>query len=188
MSSVRHILVCPKAEETTEETDATEATEPTEAATTEATEPTEAATTEQEAYTEAQWADCLARAEEILQQWKDGEATEDSFAALATAHTEDTGSAANGGLYEGITPTSNYVPNFLNWSVDMSRQSGDTDIVQSDYGYHIMYFVSGEAHWLSEARTQLLAERTQTFLEQARERFPMKVNYKKIALAELELA
>ena len=31
--------------------------------------------------------------------------------------------------------------NFKNWYLDESRQPGDTGIVQSEYGYHIMYFV-----------------------------------------------
>ena len=30
---------------------------------------------------------------------------------------------------------------FQDWSLDESRQTGDTGIVKTDYGYHIMYFV-----------------------------------------------
>lgn len=178
VSSVRHILVCPKAEETTEE----------EGTSTEATETTEATEAETEGFTDAQWAACLAEAEKILEEWKNGEATEESFAALVATYTEDPGSASTGGLYENITPTSSYVENFLNWSVDMSRQPGDTGIVQTEYGYHIMYFVSGEAQWINTARTQLLSERTSKLISDATEAHPMTVTYKKIALSELELA
>ena len=30
---------------------------------------------------------------------------------------------------------------FQDWSLDESRKTGDTGIVETDYGYHIMYFV-----------------------------------------------
>ena len=33
------------------------------------------------------------------------------------------------------------VTNFNDWCFDASRKTGDTDIVESSYGYHIMYFV-----------------------------------------------
>ena len=82
-----------------------------------------------------------AEAEGILAQFKAGDATEEAFAALATEKTDDTGSAANGGLIEHILPTSNLVPSFRDWAVDASRKAGDTDIIESQYGYHVMYYV-----------------------------------------------
>ena len=33
------------------------------------------------------------------------------------------------------------VTNFNDWCFDEARKSGDTGIVESTYGYHIMYFV-----------------------------------------------
>jgi len=80
-------------------------------------------------------------AEELLAQWKEGEATEESFIALAKEKSEDTGSAAEGGLIEEIHRDSGLVTNFKNWAIDDSRKVGDTGIVDSDYGYHIMFYV-----------------------------------------------
>ncbi len=40
-----------------------------------------------------------AKAEELLEEWKNGDATEESFAELAGAWLEDGGSSLNGGLY-----------------------------------------------------------------------------------------
>ena len=159
VSSVRHILIAPETEEDTQTTE----------------------------YTQEQLDACKAKAEALLQQWKDGEATEESFVALVSENTADTASAATGGLYENITPASNYMEAFLAWSVDVTRKPGDTGIVQTDYGYHIMYFVSGESWWLSEARTQLQADRTTQMREDAKAAYPMKVNYKNITLAEPKL-
>ncbi len=96
-------------------------------------------------------------AEAIYKEWKKGDATEDSFAALAKEKTDDTGSAENGGLYEDINADSSYVPEFLNWSIDGSRKPGDTEIIKTDYGYHIMYFVSksGEPKFMGDIRKEI---------------------------------
>lgn len=81
-----------------------------------------------------------ASAEEILNEWKAGDATEDSFAALAEAKSTDSGSNTNGGLYENVYP-GQMVTAFNDWCFDSARKSGDTDIVETSYGYHVMYFV-----------------------------------------------
>lgn len=162
ISSVRHILIAPEGGIKNEETGET-------------------------TYSEDEWNAALAEAEKILQEWKDGEATEDSFGKLATTHTDDTGSADTGGLYENIAPGSNYVEEFLDWAIDMTRKTGDTGIVKTQFGYHIMYFVGGEPQWLSQAETQLLSERTTAMIDDAEAKWPIEVNYRKIALAELEL-
>ena len=90
-------------------------------------------------YSDEEKAAALAEAEDLLATFKAGEATEDAFAALANENSDDTGSNTTGGLYEDIYP-GQMVTNFNDWVFDASRQSGDTGIVESDYGYHVMYF------------------------------------------------
>lgn len=85
-------------------------------------------------------ADAKAKAEDILAQWQAGEATEASFSALAMQESAD-GSKYTGGLIDGITPDSSLVESFKNWCLDASRKPGDTGVVESDYGAHVMYFV-----------------------------------------------
>lgn len=89
---------------------------------------------------EASWAEALKKAEEVLDEWKSGDATEDSFAELANANSTDTGSNTAGGLYENVY-AGQMVTEFNDWCFDSSRKAGDTDIVKSEFGYHIMYFV-----------------------------------------------
>lgn len=130
-ANVRHVLVAAEQDE--------EATEPT-----------------QEQYDAA-----YAQAEELLNQWKAGEATEDSFAELAKENSADTGSAENGGLISNISSNSGYVETFTDWALDPSRQPGDTGIVQNTgsttKGWHIMYYVSsGDPIWKQNAATGLL--------------------------------
>jgi parvulin-like peptidyl-prolyl isomerase len=106
--------------------------------------------------TDEQKAAAKAKAEELLEQWKVGGSTEDSFAALAQTESADTVSAAEGGLISGITPTSSYVESFRDWAVDPSRKIGDTGIVESSYGYHIMYYVGdGDPVWKSTVDANL---------------------------------
>ena len=110
------------------------------------------------------FADAKVEAEKILKEWKDGKATEDSFAALAKEKTDDTGSKETGGLYEDITSTSSYVPEFLNWSL-ASHKKGDTGIIKTDYGYHIMYFVGADKtqKWESDVRAAIASEEFNNF-------------------------
>lgn len=98
-------------------------------------------TNEDGTYTDEAKAAAKESAQSILDEWKNGDATEDSFAALANERSNDTGSNTNGGLYEDIYP-GQMVTEFNDWCFDPARSAGDTDIVETTYGYHIMYFSS----------------------------------------------
>ena len=93
-------------------------------------------------YSDEEKAAAKANAEEWLAQWKSGDATEDSFAALANEKSAD-GDGTTGGLYEDIYPGQMVAP-FEAWIYEEGRKAGDTDIVETTYGYHVMYF-SGES-------------------------------------------
>ncbi len=82
-----------------------------------------------------------AKAEDLLKQWKDGEATLESFKKLAEEKSTDPGSKSNGGVYEDIYPGL-MVEAFNDWCFDEARKEGDTGIVETEYGYHIIYFIS----------------------------------------------
>lgn len=104
---------------------------------------------------EAAVAEAKAKAEDLLKQFLEGDATEELFATLATSNTSDTGSQSTGGLYTDVYP-GEMVPAFNDWCFDPSRQTGDTGIVETNYGFHIMYFVSrGGIKWELDAETAL---------------------------------
>ena len=111
--------------------------------------------------TEDQYAAAKTKAEELLEQWKSGPATQESFAELAKANSADTGSAADGGLITDIYSGSGYVSTFTDWALDAARRPGDTGIVQntgsSVKGWHIMYFVGrdGDPVWKLTAKTAM---------------------------------
>lgn len=114
LSNVRHILVSFKGGTTDETTGTT-------------------------TYSDEEKAAAKTTAEEILAEWKDGDATEESFAELANAKSDD-GDGTTGGLYENISPDSSYVDAFKQWALD-DHQPGDTGIIETQYGYHVMYYV-----------------------------------------------
>ena len=82
-------------------------------------------------------AEAKAKAEELLAQYEAGEHTEDAFAAIGDAARDD-GTAAESARYEDITP-GQMVEDFENWCF-ADHEVGDTGIVESSYGYHVMYF------------------------------------------------
>ena len=63
------------------------------------------------------------KANEILQQYNNGEKTEDAFAALAVENSTDS-NASSGGLYTGIY-RGQMVSEFEDWCFDPARQAGD---------------------------------------------------------------
>ena len=95
--------------------------------------------------TQEQFDQAQAEAQALLDQWQAEDGTEDGFGALAVENTDDSGSQADGGLYTGISRLDSWDPNFLDWSLDPARQSGDTGLVKNEssaiQGWHIMYFV-----------------------------------------------
>lgn len=94
-------------------------------------------------------------ANSILEQYRAGEQTEEAFGLLAAQYSGD-GNASSGGLYQNF-PLGQMVAPFESWAYDSARKAGDTDIVKTDYGYHIMYFVgvSDTEYWKIAAEYDL---------------------------------
>ena len=138
-------------------------------------------------YTDEAWAEAEQKAQELLDSWKAGEATEESFAALANENSEDPGSSTNGGLYEDVYP-GQMVDSFDAWCFDEARQPGDTGIVKTDYGYHVMYFVSKgeEIFWFETAKGDLLSERAADLEDALREKYPMELTLENAAIFDVQ--
>lgn len=105
------------------------------------------------------------KAELLYKSWRSGDATEDSFAELAKINSSD-GSASNGGLYENIY-LNQMVKEFEDWCFANGRKAGDTGIVKTQYGYHIMYFSGeGRPYRLIVARSAMENEDYSQWLEE----------------------
>lgn len=96
-----------------------------------------------------------AKAEEVLEEYRNGkEKSEDAFDAIAEKYNEDGSS-----FYENVTKGT-MVETFDSWIFDEAREVGDTDIVKTEYGYHVMYFSGdGVPTWKSNAQSSLVEEK-----------------------------
>ena len=137
-------------------------------------------------YSDEEWAACEKKAQAILDEWLAGDATEDSFAALAEEKSEDPGSNTNGGLYENVAKGQMVEP-FEDWCFDESRAAGDYGLVKTTYGYHVMYFVSSTPIWETYAASGWVSEKTNEFIKKLAEDHPMEVDYSAIKLGYLNL-
>lgn len=98
------------------------------------------------------------KADAIYAKFTSGGSAVSDFKVLAMLYSEDGGSCMMGGIYEGIYE-GDMIEEFDDWCFDESRKVGDSAIVKTDYGYHIMYFDAfGLTGSLSSARSQLLSD------------------------------
>lgn len=150
--SVRHLLVIPgndseDADNTDSDTDSEEKT-----------------------YTDEEWAAAKEKAENLLAQFNKGDKSEYSFAMLAEENSDDTESTSSGssGLFGGMiegTKEGAMVPEFEKWALDSSRKYGDTGIVKSDYGYHIMFFIDACPQYEYNCKKDIIADREEKFID-----------------------
>ncbi len=118
-------------------------------------------------YSDDAWAEAEEEVQRIYDEWLNGEATEESFAALAEEYTMDPGSMTTGGLYEEVFPNQ-MVAEFNDWCFADDRAVGDHGIVKTSYGYHIMFF-SGEGdyiYWRQAAAEPLRMDKVDLYLKE----------------------
>ena len=140
-----------------------------------------------EAATDEAWETCRQEAQAVLDQWLAGEKTEESFAALANTASQDPGSNTNGGLYENVNKGQMVEP-FDSWCFDESRQYGDYGLVQTSYGYHVMFYVGSEPVWLTAVESDWTQTQANLFIEERTVNYPLEVYYDQIALGYINLA
>ncbi len=101
------------------------------------------------------------KADEILAEYLAGDHTLDAFKALGEKYTEDSNV-----LYENIKE-GDMVAEFNDWIFDEARADGDTGIVKTDYGYHVMYFAGeGDPVWKVNARDAVLDKKLSDWYEE----------------------
>ena len=98
--------------------------------------------TGQTTYPQSEKDKAKAEAKKIYDEWLKGAKTEDSFAELAKKYTDD-GNGEQGGLYEDVYP-GQMVTNFNDFCFADGRKAGDHDIIETEYGWHVMFY-SGDS-------------------------------------------
>lgn len=77
------------------------------------------------------------KAEELYDEWVENGSTEDYFKILANTYSSD-GDGKSGGLYEDVYKGRMVTP-IDSWLFG-PRKIGDCEIIESDYGWHLVYF------------------------------------------------
>lgn len=122
------------------------------------TEPSDKATDAEKAEIAAAnnklFAEALQKAQEYLGEFNKGEKTLQAFKDLANFYTEDSGV-----VYYNITKDQ-MVEEFDKWIFDENRKPGDTEIVKTKYGQHIIYFIGeGLPAWKAKVVEALLSDK-----------------------------
>lgn len=129
--------------------------------------------------TQAQWEQAEQEAQEILTAWRSVpqfREPEGEFARLASIHSEDDASRLDGGYYENLRPGQLVEP--LNeWCFSDERQPGDTAIMRSDYGCHIVYLAACRESSRTDARNALVLRLEQEQWTQWLEALPLTPDY-----------
>ena len=133
---------------------------------------------------EEAWTACQEKAQEVLTYWqKKNRGTEATFGETAHKESKDTGMGENGGLYRGIRK-GQLLQELDSWCFDPERQPGDTTIVRSAYGVHILYFSGSREIAREEAERAYLRELQEQTIDAAKEMYPLEVTYSNIVLTE----
>ena len=117
-----------------------------------------------------------AEADKLLAEYKNGEQTLDSFKKLGEEHTED-----GNVVYENVNK-GDMVTAFNDWIFDEARKEGDTDIVETEYGWHIMYFIgNGEEAWRADAVDGVVSDKLEDWYDEKAEAYHVAFNESAVA-------
>ncbi len=123
--------------------------------------------------------------QDVLDEWKGGEATEESFAQLCRKYSEDS-AAASGGLYQGLIGK-DMDESIAGWIFDAARQKGDTTSVTDESGdtYVVYYIGKGEPAWKLEIKNEIQTEAMNQYLAEITDKVTVedpkgKLNYLKV--------
>lgn len=126
----------------------------------------------------------------ILDEWKNGAATEESFGELCDKYKDSAQSTVEGGLYEALVSTST-PDNVREWVFDSQRKAGDTTVIsreeEGEYTYVIYYVAPNEEEWYLSIRQTLLNQNMTEYLDGLAENAEVKdrgnLNYIKVQKA-----
>lgn len=109
--------------------------------------------------TEEELAAAKQKAEEILAEYLAGEQTEEAFEELGWKNTDDSNV-----FYDNVV-IGDMVDEFEDWLFDENRKEGDTGIVLTEYGYHVMLYRGEELLVDADAREGVTEDKYSEYLK-----------------------
>lgn len=136
--------------------------------------------------TEEQWKAAQDKAQGFLDQFNKTDKSELAFAQLADENSEDIASTSGsdasnyGGLLAQNQPGKLVAP-FEAWSLDPSRKYGDVGMVKTEYGYHLIYYISNQEAWKYTAQSAVLGNKQDENVEKITTKKKMGFKHRAIA-------
>lgn len=107
---------------------------------------------------------------EIMDAFRAGDGTADSFRALVREYTADF-TTLDGTFWEfEESPSIN--EDFTKWCFDDARKAGDVGTIASDYGRHIVYYVGAEEMWRAQVLSSVQNDASASTTEQLTKTYP----------------
>lgn len=114
-------------------------------------------------------------AENIYKIWQDGDKSVASFMELASKYTTDYVSVPVGGYYPNLAK-GDLVDELNDWLFDEERKIGDTGIIKSDAGYHVVYYAGeGLEKWKMTAFDAVKTDKLQKDVNALSEKYEVTV-------------
>lgn len=128
--------------------------------------------------TEEQLTAAKDKAQSLLDQWKEGDASSESFDALAQENSTDETTKAKGGLHEDANRDA-LEPSVTEWLFADGRKAGDTTVVETTdssgnvIGYQILYAEDfGQIRWKYQADSALRTADYDSWYGELQKSFP----------------
>lgn len=126
----------------------------------------------------------------VLEEWKNGEATEESFGKLADQYNKETTFTAEGGYYEAVTPSGTQ-QELAGWLFDAGRAAGDSTVISTEAGSdYVLYYVGqNDPEWMLNVRSLVLSDIMESYLQEISEGITVEdpkghLNYLKVPVTD----
>ncbi len=117
-----------------------------------------------------------AKAQEVLDEWNAQGSTDEAFTNLVLQYSDDLGSNLTGGLYEGVVE-GELEETIDEWVFDDAREVGEAELVDSDYGTHIVVFLGETGQdWEYTVSEDLKLDLIETLSEEYIAKYPITIN------------
>lgn len=105
-------------------------------------------------------------AQAILDEWKGGDATEESFAELCDQYNDISLVPSVGGFLESVRPRE-LTEDLESWLSDSARRAGDTAAIspeEDEYSYVLYYVEENDPWWMVSAKNVLLGNLMEAYM------------------------